>query len=66
MAVFGGGGPGGVVKDIALVGWETITFFDKNRINDSIPGSMNLNSSDGLTESPAEFDAAFVATGQQN
>ncbi len=64
LAVFGRGGPGGVVKDIAeLVRWEAITFLDKNRIYDDTPGSMNLNSFDGLIEFSAEFDAAFMATG---
>ena len=64
LAVFGAGGHGGVVKDVAeLVGWETITFFDDNKIYESTPGSMNLTSFNGLIESRAEFDAAFVAIG---
>lgn len=64
LAVFGAGGHGGVVKDVAeLAGWETITFFDDNQKDDSTPGLINLTGFDSLVESRAEFDAAFVAIG---
>lgn len=64
LAVLGAGGHGGVVKDVAeLVGWERITFFDDNKINDGPSGLMNLTNFDALIESRAEFDAAFVAIG---
>ena len=64
LAVFGAGGHGGVVKDVAeLVGWETITFFDDNKINDAKSKAMNLTGFDALIESRTEFEAAFVAIG---
>lgn len=65
LAVYGAGGHGRVVADLAkILGWRDINFFAENKPNDKVEFSLpyvgNLNC---LLDSLAKFDGVIVAIG---